>query len=421
MLTCNPNTTWFQGLSNLFCSKDLLPLSSMTLEQQINAITRSMMIIFVIIMLFDVKCAIVFIVVSIIFIILLYYLQRSAMSAKEESFENTVQEKPDPEDNSKNPKYQVPPKPKVNYYYDYENQPKKPMFCDDKVDQYKTVSINQRLAGKANPKTMIAPVVIAPSHDENWRATNFSIKNNNNNREHVQELFESGYVPMDELDTVIEIEPVSEGFRNRPTRHKNMAFHQRNLNIQTIQPGVYYEPEEIEPISQNIGITEARKQRIPVKNVDNGDVYYNEYNNNARFQPNLEFDNKQTVGPEDIYDPRFTGYGTSYRSYYDEFIGQPRFYYDDINAMRMPNYVVRSKVDHLGFSEHYGPMDDNYGVNNDEMREMVNKSFLDNSLSFRNDLQERLMRKRNAELAYIRQFPKRTSGQRMLGGMGFRG
>ena len=49
MLTCNPNTTWFQGLSNLFCSKDLLPLSSMTLEQQINAITRSMMIIFVII------------------------------------------------------------------------------------------------------------------------------------------------------------------------------------------------------------------------------------------------------------------------------------------------------------------------------------------------------------------------------------
>ena len=130
---------------------------------------------------------------------------------------------------------------------------------------------------------------------------------------------------------------------------------------------------------------------------------------------------KKTVGPEDIYDPRFTGYGTSYRSYYDDFVGQPRFYYDDIDAMRMPNYVVRSKVDHLGFSDQYGPMNDNYGVNNDEMREMVNQSFLDNSLSFRNDLQERLMRKRNAELAYIRQFPKRTSGQRMLGGMGFRG
>lgn len=428
-MNCNPNTTWFQGLSNLFCSKDLLPLSSMTLEQQINAITRSVIIIFVIIMLFDTKCAIVFLVVSVIFIIILYYLQRSAMSTKEEQFENT----PDPEDNSKNPKYQVPPKANVKYYYDYENQPKKPMFCDDKVEQLKTISINQRLAGKANPKTMIAPVVITPSHDENWRATNFSIKNNNNNNEQVQDWFQSGYVSMNDIGLSqptrdiyspdLETKEGYNGLRpavrdNRPKKNQNMAFHQRNLNIQTIQPGVYYEPEEIEPVSSNIGITETRKQRFPFKKTDNGDIYYNEYNNNARFNPTFE---KQTVGPEDIYDPRFTGYGTSYRSYYDDFVGQPRFYYDDVDAMRMPNYVVRSKVDHLGFSDQYGPMGDNYEVNNDEMREMVNQSFLDNSLSFRNDLQERLMRKRNSELAYIRQFPKRTSGQRMLGGMGFRG
>ena len=415
-MSCNPNTTWFQGLSNLFCSKDLLPLSSMTLEQQINAITRSVIIIFVIIMLFDVKCAIVFFVVSVIFIIILYYLQRRVMTTKEEDFENI----PDPEDNSKNPKYQVPPRPKVNYYYDYENQPKKPVFCDDKVEQqFNTMSINQKLAGKANPKTMIAPVVIAPSHDENWRATNFSIQNNNNNNEQVQDWFQSGYVSMNDIYSPDS--EIKEGYNNKshkPRKNQNMSFHQRNLNVQTIQPGVYYEPDELEPVSSNIGITETRKQKFPYKKSDNGDVYYNEYNNNARFNPPFV---KQTVGPEDIYDPRFTGYGTSYRSYYDEFVGQPRFYYDDVDAMRMPNYVVRSKVDHLGFSDQYGPMDDNYGVNNDEMREMVNQSFLDNSLSFRNDLQERLMRKRNAEMAYLRQFPKRTNGQRMLGGMGFRG
>ena len=411
-MSCNPNTTWFQGLSNLFCSKDLLPLSNMTLEQQINAITRSVIIIFVIIMLFDVKCALVFLVVSVIFIIILYYLQRSAMSKKEEQFENT----PDPEDNSRNPKYQVPPKPKINYYYDYENQPKKPLFCDDKVDQYKTISINQKLAGNPNPKTMIAPVVITPSHDENWRATNFSIQNNNNNNEQVQDWFQSGYVSINDISPNQE---TKENYTNNRPKKQNMSFHQRNLNIQTIQPGVYYEPEEIEPISSNLGISETRKQRYPYKKTDNGDVYYNEYNNNARFNPpTLE---KQTIGPEDIYDPRFTGYGTSYRSYYDDFVGQPRFYYDDVDAMRMPNYVVRSKIDHLGFSDQYGPMNDNYQVNNDEMREMVNQSFLDNSLSFRNDLQEKLMRKRNSEMAYMRQFPKRTSGQRMLGGMGFRG
>ena len=416
-MSCNQNTTLFQGLSNLFCSKDLLPLSSMTLEQQINAITRSVIIIFVIIMLFDVKCAIVFFVVSVIFIILLYYLQRSAMTTKQEQFVENI---PDPEDNSRNPKYQVPPKPKVKYCYDYENQPKKPMFCDDNVEQqFNKMSINQRLAGKANPKTMIPPVVITPSHDENWRASNFSIQNNNNNNEQVQDWFQSGYVSMNDIYSPDS--ETKESYNNQQNRHRknqNMSFHQRNLNVQTIQPGVYYEPEEIEPVSYNIGITEARRQKIPYKKSDNGDVYYNEYNNNARFNPPFE---KRTVGPEDIYDPRFTGYGTSYRSYYDEFVGQPRFYYDDVDAMRMPNYVVRSKVDHLGFSDQYGPMDDNYGVNNDEMREMVNQSFLDNSLSFRNDLQQRLMRKRNAEMAYLRQFPKRTSGQRMLGGMGFRG
>ena len=413
MLTCNPNTTWFQGLSNLFCSKDLLPLSSMTLEQQINAITRSVIIIFVIIMIFDVKCAIVFLTVSIIFIILLYYLQRSSMTTKEEPFEN----KPDPEDNSINPKYQVPPKPKVNYYYDYDNQPKKPFFCNDEVDQFKTISMNQRLAGKANPKTLIPPVVITPSHDDNWRATNLTIKNNNSNRESVKDLVASGYISVSDI-----IDPdqpqINEGYSlERPQRKQKIAFLERNLNTQTIQPGVYYQPEELEPISKNMGITETQRQRVPVKSVDNGDIYYNEYNTSARFKKVEE----SVVGPEDIYDPRFTGYGTSYRSYYDDFVGQPRFYYDDVNAMRMPNYVIRSKVDHLDFSDHYGPMDDNYGINNDEMREMVNQSFLDNSLSFRNDLQERLMRKRNAEMAYIRQFPKRTSGQRMLGGMGFRG
>jgi hypothetical protein len=296
MLTCNPNTTWFQGLSNLFCSKDLLPLSSMTLEEQINAITRCVIIIFVIIMLFDVKCAIVFLVVSIIFIILLYYLQRSSMSNKEEPFENTVIDKPDPEDNSRNPKYQVPPKAKVNYSYDYENQPSKPMFCNDKVDQFNTISANQRLAGKPNPKTMIAPVSVIPSFDQCWRATNLTIENNNNNRESVQDWFQSGYMSMSDINEHNNSQQY-EGYV--PKKQQNMALLERNRNTQIIQPGVYYEPEEIEPINKNMGITETQRQRVPVKRVDNGDIYYNEYNTDARFKK-FEYDNTQTVGPEDV-------------------------------------------------------------------------------------------------------------------------
>ena len=78
----------------------------------------------------------------------------------------------------------------------------------------------------------------------------------------------------------------------------------------------------------------------------------------------LPFGNKfpnvsHTKLPEDIntanvYDPRLSGYGSSNRSYVDDVLGQPRFAYDDVNAIRMPNYIVRSHVDMLPFSIAYG-------------------------------------------------------------------
>ena len=46
------------------------------------------------------------------------------------------------------------------------------------------------------------------------------------------------------------------------------------------------------------------------------------------------------INQANIYDPRF-GYGTGYRSYIDETTGQPRFYYDDIDAITKPNYIVK--------------------------------------------------------------------------------
>jgi len=442
--TCSPDTTWFQGFSNLFCSKNLLPLSDMSLEEQINAITRMVLVIFIIIFLFDVKCSIAFIIVSLIFIILLYYLQRNMMDKmKTEPFQTPqpslqTQQPINLEDNSINPKYQPPPKPKVNYiytHYDYELQTKeKGMFCDDEVDMYSRVSMNQKLAGQPNPKTLIPPVSVTPAMDPSWRASNMTIDfKGNNNREGVSDLYQSGYISVEDIQygrPTVEAPVVGESYSSQyKIRRKNdvnefgdeNSFHKRNRKTQIIQPGVYFKNDVMEPVSSNMGITETKRGIQPVKiETDNWDIYYNEYNNDAKFKKEHLVRN-DTVGPEDIYDPRFTGYGTSYRSYFDDFVGQPKFYYDDVKALRMPNYLVRSKIDHLNFADQYGPMDDDYEYRNEAMREMVNQSFLDNSLGFRNDLQERLMRKRNSEMEYIRQFPKRTSGQRMMGGLGFRG
>jgi hypothetical protein len=123
---------------------------------------------------------------------------------------------------------------------------------------------------------------------------------------------------------------------------------------------------------------------------------------------------EENVNESNVYDPRFSGYGTSYRSYTDDVLGNTKFFYDDINAVRMPNYVARSKIDFLPMADTYGPMSNANGNEyNSIIRNLANDAWTRNSLEFRSGLQQSLMRKRNAELWQKRQFPKYTSSQRM--------
>ena len=117
------------------------------------------------------------------------------------------------------------------------------------------------------------------------------------------------------------------------------------------------------------------------------------------------------ITESDVYDPRFYGYGTSYRSYTDELTGQTRFYYDDINSIRMPNYVSRSNIDFAKYADTYGPLNNsnkNGNPNNSEIRALANDSFLRASLQQRTELQERLLRKRNNEMWQLRKYPVRN-------------
>jgi hypothetical protein len=110
----------------------------------------------------------------------------------------------------------------------------------------------------------------------------------------------------------------------------------------------------------------------------------------------------------DVYDPRSFGYGTSYRGYTDKMTGQPRFYYDDIESVRRPNYITRTNIDHLKNVDTYGPIrdDDDTRMNNETIRETVETAFSDQTLDFRTDMMTRLMRKRNAEMWQLRMAPK---------------
>ena len=193
-------------------------------------------------------------------------------------------------------------------------------------------------------------------------------------------------------------------------RNENMKDMNNEIFTSTITPGVYYKNQIIEPLNNNIGI--SFDQQIPPRQVSfdkNGNKLYTALDPNL-YQPLKDIDkNDYGTSPYEVYDPRSNGYGTSYRQYEHELTGQPRFFYDDINAVRRPNYITRTNIDHLLNSDSYGIMDSNENImsKNCNSRKIAEEGILNNIIDHRTDLMTRLMRKRNAELWQKRIAPLR--------------
>jgi hypothetical protein len=124
--------------------------------------------------------------------------------------------------------------------------------------------------------------------------------------------------------------------------------------------------------------------------------------------PQLEDD----VSIYNVFDPRFAGYGSDNRNYLEPTLRQPRYFYDDIDAIRRPNYIVRSKIDSCvtPYGDGYGPMrvDQRTLLQN---RPLAEQGYLNQTLNFRNDMMESLMRKKNSEKWQERAAPKYTTRQ----------
>jgi len=183
----------------------------------------------------------------------------------------------------------------------------------------------------------------------------------------------------------------------------------KNLNTQIIQPGMYSTTQLNPQINNNAGISfQQQFQPLTINNNQNGLTYEQ---HDPRIIP------PPPIGPPDrqvepnvanVYDPRFSGYGTSYRSYVDPMTGQVRYAYDDVNAIRMPNYIARNKIDIYPFADSYGPMKqgEEFGTSLESVKSLANQTWDNSSLMFRGELMERLMRKRNGEMAQVREAPK---------------
>jgi hypothetical protein len=197
----------------------------------------------------------------------------------------------------------------------------------------------------------------------------------------------------------------------------NLSSFNKNLFTQTLQPGVYSTNQVAEPINSNIGIS-FQQQFEPVNcSVNQDGIHFNQVDPYQNPQVPKQYQPGNITTENDVYDPRFNGYGTSYRSYTDPTTGQPRFAYDDVNAVRMPNYITRSKIDFINEADTYGSIKPGSEFGNPltrDMKTIANDKWVEDSIGFRNDMSERLMRKRNAELWQTRMYPRNNGNMRYL-------
>jgi len=66
-------TFWLENPKYLFSDVRVLPKNDMTLEGQMNCLTRLVILVFLILFLVGYKQSVLFLILSIIFIIILYY------------------------------------------------------------------------------------------------------------------------------------------------------------------------------------------------------------------------------------------------------------------------------------------------------------------------------------------------------------
>jgi len=328
-----------------------------------------------------------------------------------------------------------------------------------------TYSINQQLVGPPNPRTLVRPIIPNPIYDfETWLPNDFVIPQGINDQKR-QELFQNGYVSVPcrttttpPLNNPKKNQDIQENYSNeysvpnpvnynqsnynRPSpsidttcgyspsnlsydlpinyqasscqKTKDMKEYNRNLFSIPLQPNIYTSSEVNQPYASmsNLGISETNPfpPMIPSYNPQTNQLHMKEYApSQVEPRPVAPYQSEHYGRPlrNEIYDPRLTGYGTSYRSYVEPMTGQPRFYYDDIDQQTQPNYITRNHLDIYGFAPQIGPLPETT-LEGNQLREAANQNYTDNQLLFRTELQQRLLHKNNSREWQQRQAPITT-------------
>lgn len=486
----------------------------MNFEEQMNCMTRIVLLIFIILLFANFSYDVLFLSVSILLIIIIYY------SFKNKPHKNSIEYYGKVESVLETP-------PKIqwkSYSNDFlftppSGDPRRPCKTPIKSNQpfvidldndnaqiidtrsslvYKDLempieyglSTNQSRVGSPNPRTLVKPIIPNPIYDfENWQPNDFIVPHGINDQKR-QEYQQNGYViqkdPYQKFDlpeTHIPSKTVSkefqhhqnyrlphheiqENYQENPQRNYNqtlynqgsypsvnktcgyepdnlrynlpinyqanpcqktndMKEYNKNLFSIPIQPGLYTQSQVNQPYASmyNLGISDDQ-DFLPTTFQKEGTIYeYTEHDpSTVRQKPLPPYDSKNFGEPlrTEIYDPRFTGYGTSYRSYIEPMTGQPRFYYDDIDQQTQNNYISRNKLDIYGGFPKIGAVTQPI-LQGELLRNYANQNYTDNQLQYRTELQQRLLHKNNnrewqQRIAPITRSSRMTTGSGTMSG-----
>lgn len=466
---------WIENISNLFCSFEIFPMKEMTIEEQMNSLTRVVIIIFLVLFLIDYKYDFLFFTVAILLIIFLYYaikkfsktyenygpvetvlqpFEKVPWNTNTNNFiftENTGSQNGCSVDAPKRSYLEIPPHNSNISLIDTNDSQ---LWCAPEIPIEKTIDYNQKLVGPQNPKTLVQPIIPAPIYDYQSFVPNDFVVPTFLNEQRRQELYQNGYTETNDdiqedydyldysyptIDTACGYNSQNLNYNmpvnynsNEIQRTKEMAQYNKNLFTIPLQPGLSTFSEVNQPYASmsNLGIS-MQQPFLPqtfdssetgtdwdgIPNAAGQGTYVEQDPTQyKKLRPRSRPQEPSIPLRSNVYDPRYNGYGPNYRNYVEPMTGQPRFYYDDIDTQTQPNYITRNNIDFTQYGPQIGPASYQGHLNNMEIRNLANMTFSDSVIQQRTELQQRLMHKNSNREWQRRQMPISTANRARGGG-----
>lgn len=456
--------TWLEDWRRFFSMRDLLPDIHHDLAEQFNCLSRIIIFLIMILYCFYGLNRYVFILLMICFLmIILYLVMNKSMFMTKELYQQPSVVLYD----SKRPELPIEISA-CNTNPQLIDVQQSRFWCKPNIELGDTTaSLNQSLAGLPNPKTNVMPVIPPPIYDmDSWAPNDFVVPFRLNDQRR-QELSQNGYMTWDKdisAETAADLvdkyacvpppkTPISQVVRedytygdatygderpaSRTSEYMDTSFgyypenakynyfvnsppsrcmpgmseYNKQLNTIPLQPNVFTRSQVNQPDASmsNLGIS-FTQPHLPYQCQmdDRGNMMIDEFDPNQYPSEYLGRDRfANDIRRNEIYDPRLTGYGTSYRSYLEPTTGQPRFYYNDVDAHTQYNFISRNKIDFTNFGPHAGPYP---GLPPEDVRALADQTFHNDIMKQRTELQYRLMAKNSHREWQRRAAPIQTQG-----------